>query len=146
MAIRREGKRVDDLAMSMQRGPVGALFHIPEPNDLVKASTGDRSSIRTPGYRMHPFRMSPQRLKQASAGDIPELDGLIPTATDQGGPIGGKGQLEDPVRMPAEDLNAGGWGCPLDLPESNLAIEIATCQQMAIGTPGSVLYGSPLVR
>ena len=58
-ALGCEGKCIDDSGMSMERCSVRALFHIPEPDDLVKASTGDRASIRTPGHRMHSFRMSP---------------------------------------------------------------------------------------
>src|SRR5437763_3718569 len=122
--------------MPMQPRPIATSMAIPEPDRLVKATTGQQSPIRAPGHCPHPVCMSCQRLAQAEASYAPQPYSGIPASAGQLCAIRGKGQSQHPVCMPYEHPPGAFWLLPRELPQSNALIGAPNGEQAPIGTPG----------
>ena len=141
--VRREGHTVHCGSMPKQRRSIAAPLDVPEPNCLVKATTGQEPPIWTPRHCEHKVGVPCERLTYAQAAlppHVPQLDGPIETRAGQGTPIGGKGQRKHPVGMAREHPHGSFWLRLLHLPQSNLHVEASTGEQAPIGTPGQCLH------
>src|SRR2546421_13044276 len=130
--------------MPVQRRLIAVSFDVPQPDRLVKASTGQRAPIWAPGHAKHPVRMPRKRLETASAGYVPQPDGPVPARARELGAIGCESKSRHPMGMPQEYLHAGGWLCPLQLPHPNASIEAATGEQLAVRAPGQRVHSAAL--
>ena len=53
----KERNAMHNRSMPMQRRSIASLFDVPEPDCIVKATTGHSAPIGTPGHAIHPVRM-----------------------------------------------------------------------------------------
>ena len=86
--------------MPVQPCPIAAPIDIPEPDCLVKATTGQQAPIRAPGHRPHPLCMPSQRLAQAEAFHVPQPHGSIPAPA---------GELRAATLSGDWQTSLGGW-------------------------------------
>src|SRR6266852_152716 len=73
-AVGCEGDAIHMVGMPMQDHAIPASLDIPEPDSVIKATTGQGASIRAPGHGVYTVRMPLKLVETASAINIPESD------------------------------------------------------------------------